>query len=147
MIRIEVSRVSGDYGFEARDVYGHTARLDNSPDGGGQNFGIRPMQMLLMGLGGCAGIDVVSILKKQRQTITRFDMVIEGEREPNKEPSMWAHLDMVFELDGEIEPEKALRACALSMDKYCSVAETLRRSGTKLNWKVKLNGKELEVGS
>lgn len=147
MIRIEVSRVSGDYGFEARDVYGHTARLDNSPDGGGQNFGIRPMQMLLMGLGGCAGIDVVSILKKQRQTVTRFDMVIKGEREPNKEPSMWAHLDMVFELDGEIEPEKALRACRLSMDKYCSVAETLRRSGTQLNWKVKVNGKELEAGS
>jgi putative redox protein len=147
MIRIEVSRVSGDYGFEAKDVYGHTARLDNSPDGGGQNFGIRPMQMLLMGLGGCAGIDVVSILKKQRQSITGFNMVIEGEREPNKEPSMWAHLDMIFELDGEIEPEKALRACRLSMEKYCSVAETLRRSGTAIKWKVRVNGTELEIGS
>ncbi len=143
MIRIEVSRVSADFGFEARDVYGHTARLDTSPDEGGQNFGIRPMQMVLMGLGGCAGIDVVSILKKQRQTITRFDMVIEGEREPNKEPSLWASLHMVFELDGEIAPEKAKRACHLSMDKYCSVGETLRRSGTRITWAVRVNGKEI----
>jgi putative redox protein len=145
MIRIEVSRVSGDYGFEAKDSYGHTARLDNSPEHGGQNSGIRPMQMLLMGLGGCAGIDVVSILKKQRQAITRYDMVIEGEREPNKEPSMWMNINIVFELDGEIDPDKAVRACRLSMDKYCSVAETLRRSGTNIQWKVKVNNQLVEV--
>jgi putative redox protein len=103
------------------------------------------MQMLLMGLGGCAGIDVVSILKKQRQAITRYDMVIEGEREPNKEPSMWMNINIVFELDGEIDPDKAVRACRLSMDKYCSVAETLRRSGTNIQWKVKVNNQLVEV--
>jgi putative redox protein len=143
MIRIEVSRVSGDYGFEATDAYGHTARLDNSPEHGGENFGIRPMQMVLMGLGGCAGIDVVSILKKQRQLITGFNMAIEGEREPDKEPSMWMNVQLVFELEGEIEPEKARRACSLSMDKYCSVAETLRRSGTNIQWKVSVNGQTI----
>jgi len=145
MIRIEVSRVSGDYGFEAKDSYGHTVRLDNSPEHGGQNFGVRPMQSLLMGLGGCAGIDVVSILKKQRQDITRFNMVIEGEREPDKEPSMWMNVQFLFELDGQIDPDKAVRACKLSIDKYCSVAETLRRSGTNIQWKVKVNNQLINV--
>jgi putative redox protein len=145
MIRIEVSRIEGDYGFEAKDAYGHAVRLDTSPDHGGTNFGVRPMQMLLMGLGGCTGIDVVSILNKQRQSITRFNMAIEGEREPNKEPSLWINIQMVFELEGEIEPDKAVRACRLSMDKYCSVAETLRGSGTNIGWKVKLNNQLLEV--
>ena len=124
--------MEGDFGFEAHDAYGHTARLDNSPDHGGQNFGIRPMQMVLMGLGACSGIDVVSILKKQRQTIDRYHLVVEGEREKEKEPSLWTNIQMSFELDGTIEPEKAKRACQLSIEKYCSVAETLRRAGLLL---------------
>lgn len=142
MIRIEVSRVGEGYGFEAKDAYGHTARTDTSPDTGGQNFGIRPMQMLLMGLGGCSGIDVVSILKKQRQTINNFNMVIEGQREPDKEPSLFTDIHVRFELEGNIEPEKARRACQLSIDKYCSVAETLRRAGANIQWNVVVNGQE-----
>lgn len=140
MLRIEIDRVEGDFGFEARDAYGHTARLDTSPETGGQNFGIRPMQMVLMALGGCSGIDVVSILKKQRQTITRYHMVIEGEREKGKEPSLWTIIQMTFELDGTIDAEKAKRACQLSIEKYCSVAETLRRAGANITWKIILNG-------
>jgi putative redox protein len=147
MIRIEVNRVSGDYGFEAKDAYGHTALLDNSPDSGGQNFGVRPMQMVLMALGGCSGIDVVSILKKQRQTVTRFNMVIDGQREPNKEPSLYTNINVIFELDGEIEPDKAKRACQLSIDKYCSVAETLRRAGAAITWSVVVNGQKFEVAT
>lgn len=142
MIRIEVSRVAEDLGFEAKDAYGHTARLDTSPDTGGQNFGIRPMQILLMGLGGCSGIDVVSILKKQRQTITRYNMVIEGQREPNKEPSLFTDIHVLFELEGNIEPEKAKRAAHLSIEKYCSVAETLRRAGAIITWTVTVNGEQ-----
>ncbi|HYF33562.1 MAG TPA: OsmC family protein [Chitinophagaceae bacterium] len=143
MLRIEIDRVEGDFGFEARDAYGHTARLDTSPETGGQNFGIRPMQMVLMALGGCSGIDVVSILKKQRQTITRYHMIIEGEREKGKEPSLWTIIQMTFELDGTIEPEKARRACQLSIEKYCSVAETLRRAGANITWKIVLNGAQV----
>lgn len=143
MYRIEINRVEGDFGFEARDAYGHTARLDTSPETGGQNFGIRPMQMVLMALGGCSGIDVVSILKKQRQTITRYKTTLEGEREKGVEPSLWTNIQMVFELDGEIEPEKARRACQLSIEKYCSVAETLRRAGATITWKIRLNGADI----
>lgn len=139
MIKIELERVEGEYGFEAKDANGHVVRLDTSPDNGGTNFGVRPMQMLLMGLGGCSGIDIVSILKKQRQTIDGFNMKIEGEREPGKEPSIWKNVTIVFELTGNIDPDKAKRACELSMDKYCSVAETLRRAGGELKWEVRVN--------
>jgi putative redox protein len=143
MIKIELERVEGDYGFEAKDANGHTVRMDTSPEGGGANFGVRPMQMLLMGLGGCSGIDIVNILKKQRQTIDGFNMKIEGEREAGKEPSIWKSVTIVFELTGNIDPEKARRACELSMDKYCSVAETLRRAGGELKWEVRVNAGKL----
>lgn len=136
MINIEIKRVNGDYGFEAKDATGHVVRIDTSPETGGQNFGVRPMQMLLMGLGGCSGIDIVSILKKQRQELVDFKTIIEGERESGKEPSLWQDIKLRFELTGKIDPEKADRAVALSMEKYCSVAETLRRAGCNLTWEV-----------
>lgn len=138
MINIELHRVEGDYGFEARDSSGHTVRMDTSDDNGGVNFGVRPMQMLLMGLGGCSGIDVVSILKKQRQPVTDFSMKIEGERVPGAVPSLWKEVTIVFELKGNIDPEKARKACELSMEKYCSVSETLRQAGTSIKWEVKV---------
>ena len=138
MINIELTRVNGDFGFEARDANGHTIKMDSSPETGGENFGARPMQVLLMGLGGCSGIDIVSILKKQRQQVDGFNMHIEGEREPGKEPSLWQTVNIIFELTGNIDPEKAKRACELSMDKYCSVAATLKAAGCTINWEVRV---------
>jgi putative redox protein len=136
MVTIEVNRVKGDFGFEAKDANGHVVHLDTSDETGGINFGVRPMQTLLMALGGCSGIDVVSILKKQRLTIEAFSMKIQGEREKGKEPSLWESVHIDFELTGTMDKDKADRACALSINKYCSVAETLRRSGTKITWSV-----------
>jgi putative redox protein len=139
MIEINMQRVSGDFGFEAKDANGHIVHMDSSDESGGQNFGIRPMQMLLMGLGGCSAIDIVMILKKQRQTVDDFSIKVTGEREPGKEPSLWANAKITFFLKGDIDKEKAYRACELSMNKYCSVAETLRKSGTELTWEVEVN--------
>ena len=139
MARVELRRVNGDFGFEAKDADGHIAHIDSSPETGGQNFGIRPMQMLLMGLGGCSGIDIVSILKKQRQTVEDLSMTIDGEREKGKDPSLWETIHVVIRLKGDIDPDKAKKACELSMDKYCSVAATLRPGHTKITWEVKVN--------
>ena len=97
------------------------------------------MQMLLMGLGGCSGIDVVSILKKQRQPVEGFRMLIDGERESGKEPSLWSNVHIIFELKGAVDPDKAYKACALSIDKYCSVAATLRGANASITWEVKVN--------
>jgi putative redox protein len=137
MVTIEIIRQSGDFGFEATDAMGHVIKMDSSPESGGENYGVRPMQVMLMGLGGCSGIDVVSILKKQRQEITFFAMHIEAERETGKEPNLWKSALIVFTLNASIDEDKAKRAVQLSMDKYCSVAETLRRAGTEISWEVR----------
>ena len=122
----------GDFGFEATDEYRHTVKMDSSPESGGQNFGVRPMQMLLMGLGGCSAIDVIAILKKQRQDVKDYKMIINGDREAGKEPSLWKNITVEFHLYGDIDPDKANRAVELSVNKYCSVAATLMGSGTRI---------------
>jgi putative redox protein len=114
--------------------------MDSSVENGGKGNGVRPMQMLLMGLGGCSAIDVAMILKKQRQELTGFRMEIDGEREKGKEPSIWEKVHLIFHLAGpNLDPDKAVRAVELSMTKYCSVAETLRRAGGDLTWETKVN--------
>ncbi len=113
MPKIKLSRVSGDFGFEATDENNHTIRMDSSPESGGQNFGVRPMQMLLMGLGGCSAIDVIAILKKQRQEVKDYQMIINGDREKGKEPSLWKEITIEFHLYGEIDEDKAAKAVEL----------------------------------
>lgn len=136
MITITLERTSGDYGFEAKDAAGHAVVTDSSSENGGGDAGVRPMQLLLMAMGGCSGIDIVSILKKQRQQIDAFTMHISGEREAGVEPSLWKTVHVVFEIKGDVDAGKAERACQLSIDKYCSVAETLRRAGATITWEV-----------
>jgi putative redox protein len=139
MISVKLNRVSGDYGFEAIDANGRSVVTDTSTESGGLGDGVRPMQMLLMALGGCSGIDIVMILNKQKQQIDAFSMTIDGEREPGKEPSLWKTIHIAFQLSGTIDIEKAKRACSLSVEKYCSVAETLRRAGANITWDVVVN--------
>jgi len=136
MAKVEVTRMNNLFGFDAKDANGHTVKIDTSPETGGVNYGVRPMQLLLMGLGGCSGIDILSILKKQRQEVIDFNISIEGDRQQGVEPSLWTNITIVFTLTGNIDQDKADKACALSIQKYCSVAETLRKSGSVINWKV-----------
>lgn len=135
---IEMERKTGDYGFQAKDDNGHILQTDSSIDNGGSNYGFRPMQLLLAGLGSCSAIDMIAILKKQHQTVDELKIKVSGEREENKIPSLWKSVEITFELYGNIDAEKAKRAASLSMEKYCSVAETLRRGGTEIKWNVKV---------
>ncbi len=138
MIKVELTRVHGDYGFEVKDAYGQSVKIDNSPEHGGDHFGVRPMQMLLMSLAGCSGMDVISILKKQRQNVTDYKTIVQGEREHGVEPSVWKYVELEFIIYGDVEEGKAQRAVELSINKYCSVAETLRRAGAEIKWSVKV---------
>ena len=88
-MKIALKRIDDGFNMEAVDEQGHKVLMDSSVENGGKNNGVRPMQMLMMGLGGCSAIDVVMILKKQRQEITDFRIEIEAEREKGKEPSLW----------------------------------------------------------
>src|SRR4051812_42548868 len=147
MVRVELERVEGDFGFHAKDSMGHVVSFDSSEEIGGHNSGVRPMQTLLMALGSCSGIDIVSILKKQRQQITAFTITIEGEREQGKEPSLWKRVHVHFHLQGQVEEDKARKACALSIEKYCSVAETLRRAGAIIQYSVNVNQKTKQINN
>lgn len=139
MIKVQLQLIEQDYGFEATDASGKKVRYDNSISGGGQGFGVSPMQALLMSMGSCSGIDIVLILKKQKQVIDAFSMEIEGQRAENKVPALWEKAHIHFILKGEIENNKAIRAIELSINQYCSVAETLRRAGCAITWSLALN--------
>jgi putative redox protein len=93
------------------------------------------MQSLLMALGGCSGIDVVSILNKQRQAFTTLQIRVSGEREQGRPPALWKQAHMQFFIPG-VDLAKAEHAAKLSIEKYCSVAETLRRAGCVITWEV-----------
>lgn len=132
-------RTTPDYQFTIKDQQGHTLTIDIPEDQGGGGSGFRPMQTMLAALCGCSGVDVVSILHKQRQSYDSFEIKIDGERENGKEPSMWQHIDVEFILTGNVDANKAYRAAELSITKYCSVAETLRRAGATVNFRVTVN--------
>ena len=134
MAKIVLQLRSPDYGFETSDEQGNTVKTDTSIENGGTNFGFRPMQLLLAALGSCSGIDLVSILKKQRQEIRDLKIEINGERENNVTPSLWKEIHVNFIVWSDAEPDKIKKAADLSMEKYCSVAETLRRGGTVITW-------------
>ena len=142
-----MERITGDFGFEVKDENGHILQTDSSIENGGSNYGFRPMQLILSALGSCSAIDMVSVLKKQRQTIEKFKIKVEGEREQDTIPSLWKSIKVSFELHGNIDKEKAEKAAALSIEKYCSVAETLRKSGTEIIWQVNvINSESLVAG-
>ena len=138
MATIHLKRIDEDYLFETTDEAGKTMVMDIPKDQGGHGGGVRPMQALLSAMGGCSGVDVVMILKKQKETIEQFEMVISGERAVGKEPALWETVNIVFKLKGSMSQEKAEKACALSIDKYCSVAATLRAAGAIITWSVEI---------
>jgi putative redox protein len=136
MPKIELARVNGDYGFDATDENGHVIKMDTNPNNGGENYGARPMQLLLVGLAGCSAIDVIGILKKQRQEVRDYKMVVNGDREAGVEPSLWKEINIEFHLYGNINRDKAVKAVELSVGKYCSVAATLEQAGANIKWEV-----------
>lgn len=130
--------------FTAVDEAGNEVNFRSVPDGverpelSAVSKSIRPMQGLIMSLGTCSGIDIVSILEKQRQAFDSFEMKIEAEREQDKVPALWIKAHVQFLFSGALDADKAQRAAALSIDKYCSVAETLRRAGCVITYEVHL---------
>lgn len=113
--------------------------MDASPDIGGTDKGVRPMQMIIMGLGGCSGIDVCNILKKQRQEFNAFNIEVAAKRRDEPEPKIFEYILMKFIFEGGVDPQKAKRAVDLSIEKYCSVSEILRLSGAALEYQVIVN--------
>jgi putative redox protein len=139
MALIQAKLTDPDYGITVTDAKGHTIKIDIPVEQGGNGDGFRPMQTVLAALCGCSAVDVVSILKKQRQPLSDLVIKVDGERQHGMEPSLWEKVHLLFQITGDVEPAKASRAVQLSIEKYCSVAETLRRGGTVISWEVMIN--------
>jgi len=129
-MKIQIERLNDAVHLRATNEEGASLEMDGSPAVGGEDKGFRPMQMLLAALGGCSTIDIVSILKKQRQPVDDIAITVEGEREPSVEPSLFRDIHVHFTLTGNLDEDKVRKAVDLSMEKYCSVAKTLEKTAT-----------------
>ena len=108
--------------FAGQSESGHTVVMDGPPDGGGRNLGVRPMEMLLLGLGGCSAYDVVHILRKARQPITDCVADIDAERAP-ADPKVFTRIHVRFTVTGKgLDPKRVEQAVKLSAEKYCSAS-------------------------
>ncbi|WP_413999442.1 OsmC family protein [Flavobacterium sp. W1B] len=137
-MKITLNRINDNFHFELKNERGHIVNVDSRPEFGGNDMGPSPMELVLMGVAGCSAIDMISILKKQRQEITSFKAEVEGERVQVGEAKPFKNITVVFFLEGPINEEKALRAAQLSFEKYCSVSKTLEPTAT-IHYKVVLN--------
>lgn len=112
---------------------GHNVVMDGPPDHGGKNAGIRPMEMLLIGLGGCASFDVISILQKSRQNVSGCYVELEAER-ADSVPSVFTKITMKFVVSGSgLKESQVSRAVSLSAEKYCSASIMLEKAGVEIS--------------
>jgi len=119
-----------DATFLGESGSGHAVVMDGPPDHGGRNLGVRPMEMLLLGMGGCTAFDVVSILKKSRQLITDCVAEVEAERS-DQEPKIFTTIHVHFIVTGkELTEKRVARAVELSAQKYCSASIMLGKTAT-----------------
>ncbi len=120
----------GDAMFLGESGSGHTVVMDGPPEAGGRNLAIRPMEMLLLGLGGCTAFDVVHILRKARQRVATCEVELTAERAPSA-PKVFTHIHVHFVLSGEdLSKDQIERAIALSAKKYCSASIMLEKTAT-----------------
>jgi putative redox protein len=131
-MEVVLKRVDDDFHFEGMGSSRVPVHIDAAEEIGGHNAGARPMELLLMGIGGCTAIDVILILKKQRQKIDDFQIRISGNRQKieGTEKIPFREINIQFELKGDINGNKALKAIQLSMEKYCSATAQLEPSAT-----------------
>ena len=114
--------------FEGVASSGHRVTMDVAPEVGGRNLGLRPMEMVLLGLGGCTAIDVLHMLRKGRQPITDMRVELDAER-ANDVPKVFTRIHLHFVLTGAgLDPHKIERAINLSASKYCSASMMLNKT-------------------
>jgi len=125
-------RWTGNVSFEAESGTGHRIAMDGPKDQGGENLGPRPMEMLLMGMGGCASYDVVSMLKKGRQDIADCQTKLLAER-ADAVPAVFTKIHMTFIVSGRnLKEAQVKRAVSLSAEKYCSASIMMEKAGVEV---------------
>ena len=128
---------TGNMAFEVA-LGGHTFPIDAKPEHGGEGTGPNPKSLLLGALGGCTGMDVVSILTKMRQPFTALKVSLDAEL-TDEHPRMLRDIQVHFDVEGGVDPKKLWRAVALSRDRYCGVQAMLAKAAD-ITITVTLNG-------
>lgn len=129
-MEINLVRKNDKFNFEATNPAGQSVELDAKPEIGGTGRGFRPMEMLLVGLGGCSGIDMVNVLTKQKEPLEDIRIKILATRKTEEMPPIFDVITIHFDLYGDLNEKKVERALALTFEKYCSVSNILGRSAT-----------------
>lgn len=114
--------------MEAANEEGGLIRMDGSTSIGGLEGGFSPMQLLLAGAGGCSAIDIIGILKKQKQDLQDLKVEVDGDRQKKDTYSEFTTIHLHYIFTGDLDERKVERAINLSLDKYCSVTKTLRKT-------------------
>ena len=134
-MEITLHRVNEAVHFEAQNPEGNRVQIDGSEAIGGEGAGFRPMQLLLASVAGCASMDFVPILKKQRQEVRDVSVRVRGDRTAGATPAPFTTIHIEWTVSGAVDREKAERAAELAVTKYCSVAESLAPS-IPITWSV-----------
>lgn len=146
LMKVTLKRLDDKFHFLGANAAGNTLHLDTGPEEGGSGQGVGPMQAVVMALGGCSGIDIVSILKKQRQELASFDTEITYERAEGETPALFTVMHVHYIFSGNLNPDKVRRAVDLSISKYCSVARILEKTvPITVTWSI--NGQDYALTS
>lgn len=137
-MKVELKRLNDAVHFEGSGSGEVKVHIDGSEAIGGQGLGVRPMELVLMAVGSCSALDLVSILKKQRQEITDFTIDVKGERR-EEIPTIFTKIHILFRLKGAIDQAKAEKAAELAVKKYCSVHDMLVAGGVEISYSLKIN--------
>ncbi|MCB9292704.1 MAG: OsmC family protein [Lewinellaceae bacterium] len=132
-MKIEIKRLDDAFHLQAVNESGQALESDGAEAIGGHNRGMRPMQMVLSALGSCSAIDVIHLLRKQRQQLDDIRLTITAEREKDKTPSLFTDIHVHYALYGPLDEKKVKRAVDLSMEKLCSVKKILEKTA-RITW-------------
>jgi putative redox protein len=132
-MEINLTRKNNKFNFVAENAVGQTVELDANPAIGGEGKGFRPMEMLLVGLGGCSAIDMINVLNKQKEQLNDLKIKITASRRDDEVPAIFENINIHFDLFGQLNVQKVERALDLTFNKYCSVSNILSRSA-KINF-------------
>ncbi len=138
-MKITLNRINDEYLFECSNASGNKILLDNTSQPNAK--GVSPMETVLMAVASCSGIDMISILKKQRQNLTSFSAEVEGERIQVDEAKPFKTIKVKYFLEGDVDAVKALKSAALSFEKYCSVSKTFEPN-VEVLYEVYVNGEK-----
>jgi putative redox protein len=129
MMKVEIERKNDKVYLEAVNEQGIIVKMDGSPEIGGQDLGARPMQLVLMALGGCTSMDMLSMLAKMREPVKGYKVTVDAER-ATEHPMVFTKIHIHYILEGNLKKENVEKAINLSMDKYCSVTHMLNTTAT-----------------